>query len=165
MITTSIKKAKENKLFYVVATGTIYHPLLKKCLILQRSKTEIVHPLSWGVVGGKLEWGDFSEDTMTRMNGDVPNWEGACEKLLIREAYEESGLTVSDPRYLSSVGFIRPDGIPVMCLQFAVKWEKGEVIIPSEFEAYAWVDNESVKKYETMKGIEEGILQTLNHYS
>lgn len=51
----SIAKAKKNKLFYFVVTGVIYHPKLKKCLILQRSKKEIAHGGLWGVVGGKLE--------------------------------------------------------------------------------------------------------------
>jgi hypothetical protein len=43
----SLEKAKQNKLFYVVTNGVIYHPKKKKCLILQRSHKEIAHPGLW----------------------------------------------------------------------------------------------------------------------
>lgn len=49
----------------------------------------------------------------TRQNHDIPNWEGLVETSLIREAKEESGLDVADPRYLESVVFLRPDNVPV----------------------------------------------------
>src|SRR5687767_9424857 len=119
----SIEEAKQNKLFYVVTTGVIYNPELKKCLILQRSKKEIAHPGLWGVVGGKLEWGDLEDNKPTRMNHDIPNWEGLIETQLKREAKEESGLEVEDPRYLESVVFLRPDNVPVALFQYAVRFK------------------------------------------
>src|SRR4051812_2620229 len=111
----SLEKAKQHKLFYFVVTGTIYNPKLKKCLILQRSKKEIAHPGLWGVTGGKLEWADLENNPPTRQNFDILDWEGLVEKLIVREAKEESGLDVEDPRYLDSVVFLRPDKVPVVC--------------------------------------------------
>lgn len=148
-----------------MVTAVIYHPQKKKCLILQRSKKEIAHPGLWGVAGGKLEWEDLQNNPITRMNHDIPNWQGMAEKLIAREVREESGLEITDPRYLESVVFIRPDGIPVVCLQFAVKWKSGKVEIAPEFDDYAWVDGEEVKKYDCIQGVPEEVDQAIKIYS
>jgi 8-oxo-dGTP pyrophosphatase MutT (NUDIX family) len=160
----SIEKAKQNKLFYFVVTGTIYNPNLKKCLILQRSKREIAHPGLWGVTGGKLEWADLENNPVSRMNHGIPNWEGLVEKLLFREAKEESGLVTEDPRYLGSVVFVRPDNVPVVCFQFALKTSQEAVTIPQEFDDYAWVDAEEVKQYHTIQGIDKEVSNTIAFY-
>ncbi len=96
----SLDKAKPGKLFYVVATGTIYRD--GKCLILQRASNQVAHPGVWGPVGGKLEHQDLKATPPTRMNGEVTDWEHMIESLLIREAKEESGLGVYDFRYLDN---------------------------------------------------------------
>ena len=161
----SIEKAKQEKLFYFVVTGVIFRPSDGRCLILQRSKKEIAHPGLWGVIGGKLEWDDLRKNPMTRQNFDIPNWEGLAEKLLFREAKEESGLTVVDPRYLESVVFIRPDKVPVVCVKFAVKYKRGKVKIAPEFDDYAWVNPREVKKYQTIEGIDREVAKTMQIYS
>ena len=160
----SLEEAKTNKLFYFVVTSVIYHPQKKKCLILQRSQKEVAHPGLWGVSGGKLEWEDLENNPITRMNHDIPNWQGLVEKLIEREAKEESGLEVEDPRYLESVVFIRPDNVPVVCMQFAVKYKSGEVRIPPEFDDFAWVDGEEVKNYECIQGIPEEVEKAIKIY-
>ncbi len=161
----SLERAKTHKLFYVVTTGVIYHPKLKKCLILQRSKKEVAHPGLWGVVGGKLEWSDMEGNKPTRMNHDIPNWEGLLERSLIREALEESGLVVGDPRYLESVVFLRPDNVPVALIQFSLKYKSGKVKIAPEFDDFAWVDSKEAKKYDCIHGIPEEIEKTIKLYS
>lgn len=160
-INISLDKAKENKLFYFVVTGVIYHPKLKKCLILQRSKNETAHPGLWGVIGGKLEWKDLEENKPTRQNFDITDWEGLVEKLIQREAKEEAGLEVEGPRYLDSVVYLRPDKVPVVCFKFAVKLKKGRVKISPEFDDFAWVDSQEVKKYKTILGIDKEIKKTI----
>ena len=163
--TISLDRAKKDKLFYFVVTGTIYHPKLKKCLILQRSKKEIAHPGLWGVVGGKLEWADLKNNPITRKNFDILDWEGLVEKLLTREAKEESGVDVYDPCYLDSVVYLRTDNVPVVCFKFAVKWKKGKVKIALEFEDFAWVDEDEVKKFQCIQGIPEEVKKTIEIYS
>lgn len=149
----------------MVVTGVIFHPKKKKCLILKRSEKETAHPGLWGVTGGKLEWEDLLNNLPTRKNFDILDWEGMVEKLIKREALEESGLLVTDPKYLDSVVFLRPDKVPVVCLKFAVKYKKGSVKIPPEFDDYRWVDGEEVKKFKCIKGIDKEVAKTIKHYS
>ncbi len=165
MIDISLDKAKTEKLFYFVMTGTIFHAKKKKCLILQRSFKEKAHPGLWGVVGGKLEWKDMLENEPTRQNFDIKDWEGLCEELLKREAFEESGLEVGDFHYLDSVVFLRPDNVPVVCFKFAVKYLSGEVRMAEEFEDFAWVDGEEVKKYKCIEGIHNEVAKTIDIFS
>jgi ADP-ribose pyrophosphatase YjhB (NUDIX family) len=165
MITISLEKAKPNKLFYFVVTGTIYHPEKKKCLILQRSKKETAHPGLWGVVGGKLEWSDLESNQPTKLNHDIPNWDGLVEKLLEREAFEEAGLAVEDSHYLDSVVFLRPDNVPVVCFKFAVKYKNGEVKIAPEFDNFAWVDEREVKTFQIIQGIDQEVSKTIKVYT
>jgi len=165
VIKISLKKAKQKKLFYFVVTGVIFRPKDKRCLILKRSEKEVTHPGLWSVIGGKLEWQDLKESKITRWNFDVPNWENAIEELLFREAEEESGLKVSDPKYLTSVAFIRPDGVPVVCAQFAVKYKAGKVKVAPEFEDFAWVNEDEIKNYYVIKGIDREIKMAIDAYS
>lgn len=161
----SLQAAKENKLFYFVVTGVIYNPKLKKCLILQRSKREVTHPGLWGVTGGKLEWADLENNPITRKNFAVLDWEGLIEKLIIREAKEESGLSVGDPKYLDSVVYLRPDKVPTVCVKFAVKYRSGKVKIAPDFDDFAWVGSQEVKKYKCIVGIPVEVTKTIKLYS
>lgn len=161
----SLAKAKKNKLFYFVITGVIYHPKLKKCLILKRSSKEIAHGGLWGVIGGKLEHQDLLNNPPTRKNFDIWDWEKLVEKLLMRESKEESGLKVFDPKYLDSVVFLRPDNVPVVCFKFAVKYKGGRVRIASEFDDFAWVNSREVRKYKTIQGIDKEVAKTIKLFS
>lgn len=161
----SIKKAKKDKLFYFVVTGVIYRPKDGRCLILKRSEKEVAHPGLWSLPGGKLESSDFDEKNITRQNHDIPNWENIAEKLLYREIYEECGLKVQDPRYLTSIGFVRPDGVPAVLIKFSVKYKSGKVMLAPEFEDYAWVNEKEVNSYKLVKGIEDEVPLTISTYS
>lgn len=157
----SLEHAKETKLFYFVVTGVIYNPGLKKCLILQRSSKEKAHPGLWGVVGGKLEWEDLEQNPPSRQNHDILDWEDLIERLLKREALEESGLVVDELKYLDNVVFLRPDGIPVVCFKFGIKYISGEVKIAPEFDDYAWVDAGEVKDFKCIDGIDKEVGKTI----
>lgn len=161
----SLEKAKTDKLFYFVVTGVIYHPKLKKCLILKRSKKETAHPSLWGVIGGKLEWSDLKNNPITRQNFDILDWEGMVEKLVKREALEECGLVVNDPKYLDSVAYLRTDLVPTICVKFAVFYVKGKVKISPEFDNFAWVNGQEVKKYKCIQGIAKEVINTIKIYS
>jgi 8-oxo-dGTP pyrophosphatase MutT (NUDIX family) len=161
----SIAKAKKDKLFYFVVTGIIYHPRKKKCLILQRSKSEKAHPGLWGVVGGKMEWSDMTNNPITRQNHEILDWEGLVENLLRRETKEESGLTAGETNYLDSVVYLRPDNVPVVCVKFAVKYKEGRVKLAPEFDDFSWVNAEEVKKFDCIEGIAKEVEKTIKIFS
>src|SRR3989344_5653301 len=124
----SLKDAKEDKLFYFVANVVVYRDSDKKCLILKRHEREKAHPNKYAVPGGKLEWANMPINKPTRMNGDVIDFENAVENLLKREVKEEAGIEIEDKlHYINSVGFIRPDGIPVILVKFSAKYKSGDV--------------------------------------
>lgn len=159
----SLQNAKENKLFYFVANVVVYRESDGRCLILKRSETEKVHAGKYCVPGGKLEWEQFDLTKPTRMNGDVLDFEDAAEELLLRETREEAGIEIEKSlRYLNSVAFVRPDGIPVILIKFAAKYKDGEVR-PEDgaFTDFAWVNADEVKGYDCIKGILEEIIETI----
>jgi 8-oxo-dGTP pyrophosphatase MutT (NUDIX family) len=163
----SLEHAKENKLFYFVANLIIYRESDKRCLILKRSNEEKVHPGKYCFPGGKLEWENFDLTRPTRMNGDVYDFEKSLESLLIREAYEESGIEVENNfYYINSIGFVRPDGIPVMMQKFTAKYKNGEVKLEQgAFTDYAWVNKEEVAKYDCIDGIKDELRRAIDLFN
>jgi 8-oxo-dGTP pyrophosphatase MutT (NUDIX family) len=160
----SLDKAKHDKLFYFVANVVIYRESDGRCLILKRHEREKVHPGKYAVPGGKLEWINLPVESPTRINGDVLDFENSVEQLLKREVFEEAGIEIHDDlKYLNSVAFVRPDGIPVILVKFAAKYKRGEVKIEEEsFVDYAWVNGEEVKNYDCILGIKEEVQKTIN---
>lgn len=163
----SLQNAKNDKLFYFVANVVVYRENDKKCLILKRSNQEKVHPGKYCVPGGKLEWSQFDLHKPTRLNGDVLDFEDAVEELLAREVREEAGVEIEkNLKYINSVVYVRPDGIPVVLIKFAAKYKNGEVKLEDgAFVDYAWVDAIEVKKYECIKGIPEEINKTIQMFN
>lgn len=163
-----LTNAKQDKLFYIVANVVIYRKSDGRCLILKRSEREIVHPGKYCVPGGKVEWKDLPPDKPTRYNGDVLDYENAIETLLIREAREEAGVEIDlseGLRYINSVAFIRPDGIPVVLVKFAALYKNGEVKLEQgAFTDYAWANAEEVKKYDCIQGIQEEVEKTIRMF-
>ena len=162
----SLDNAKEDKLFYFVANVVIYRRRDKKCLILKRSETEKVHPEKYCVPGGKLEWQQLDISKPTRMNGDVLDFQDAVEKLLAREVKEEAGIKIKgELKYINSVAYVRPDGIPVVLLKFAAEYKSGKIVLEKgSFTDFAWVDAEEIKKYICIKGIPEEVSATIGIY-
>lgn len=163
----SLDQAKKDKLFYVVANVVIFRESDKRCLILKRSSTEKVHPNKYAVPGGKLEWKDMDITKPTRMNGDVIDFENAVEDLLSRESFEESGVTIGkELKYINSVAFVRPDGIPVMLVKFSAKYTGGDVVLEKgSFTDFAWVNAEEAMKYDCIQGVQEEIKKTIKDWS
>jgi 8-oxo-dGTP pyrophosphatase MutT (NUDIX family) len=163
----STENAKPDKLFYFVANVVPYRESDKRCLILKRDNREKVHAGRWGVPGGKLEWGDMDITKPTRVNGDVLDFEDAVENLVKREAREEAGIELEDGlKYINSVAFVRPDGIPVVLIKFAAKYKSGEVVIEQgAFTDHAWVNAEEVKNYPCIDGVDEEVAKTIELFN
>ena len=163
----SIDNAKKEKLFYFVANVVVYREEDGKCLILKRHGREKVHPGKYAVPGGKLEWKDFDLLNPTRLNGEVLDFENSVEDLLKREVLEEAGIEIQDGLvYLNSVAFVRPDEIPVVLIKFAAKYKQGTVVLEEDaFSDYAWVDEDEVKNYDCILGIQEEVIRTIDLFS
>ncbi len=163
----SIDEAKKDKLFYFVANVVVYRASDKRCLILKRDLREKVHPGKYAVPGGKLEWINLDLGKPTRMNGEVFDFENAVEKLLEREVLEEAGIVIdSELKYINSVAFVRPDGIPVVLVKFAARYLSGEVKIEEKaFSDFVWVNEEEVKKYDCIQGVPEEIAKTIGLFA
>jgi len=160
----STEKAKKDKLFYFVANVVVYRDSDGRCLILKRSEREKVHPGKYATPGGKLEWANLDLNNPTRMNGEVIDFENAVEDLLARETEEEAGIKIEkDLKYINSVAFVRPDGVPVVLVKFAAKWKSGEVKIDEhDFSHFAWVNEEEVKNYDCILGVDKEVKKTVD---
>lgn len=160
----SLDNAKTDKLFYFVANVVVYRESDARCLILKRSETEKVHPSKYCVLGGKLEWSDMPLHNPTRIQNGVLDYLDAVESLLAREAKEEGNVEIdtSELKYINSVSFVRPDGIPVVLVKFAAKYIGGEVVPEAgAFTDFAWVNAAEVQNYECIEGIKEEVVQTI----
>ena len=162
----SLEHAKQDKLFYFVANAMIYRQSDGRCLILKRSEREKVHPGKYCTPGGKLEWNQFDLTRPTRINGEVIDFEHAIEDLLTREVHEEAGIELeTSMQYLNGTVFVRPDGIPVVMLKFAVQYKSGEVKLEEgSFSDYVWVVAEEVKKLDCIEGIAEEVAAAIKMF-
>ena len=163
----SIDEAKKEKLFYFVANVVVYRGSDGRCLILKWHEREKVHPGKYAQPGGKLEWANLDITNPTRMNDDVIDFEDAVEDLLKREVFEEAGIEIEkDLKYINSVAFVRPDGIPVILVKFAAKFKSGKIKLEKgSFTDYVWVNVKEVKSYDCIKGVPEEVLRTINLFS
>lgn len=163
----NLDKAKQNKLFYLVANVVVYRESDKRCLILKRDERETTHPGKWAVPGGKLEWEDLDINKPTRVNGDVLDYEDALEQLCRRETREEANIEIEGPlRFINTNVFIRPDGIPVVLVKFAASYKNGDIKLEvGAFTDHAWVNAEEVHNYPCIMGIPEEVTAAIELYS
>ncbi|MBR9691569.1 NUDIX domain-containing protein, partial [Candidatus Woesearchaeota archaeon] len=122
-----------------------------KFLIAKRSSTEKAFPNQWTVPGGKLE----PQDYQNRPKDTSAQWYNVCEHLLRREIMEEVGLKVKDIKYLASLAFVRPDGIPTVVISLYADHDSGAVNLSDELTEHAWVTLEQAKEYDMIDGIYE----------
>src|SRR3989344_2450300 len=136
-----------NKAHYVVATAIIVKD--GKYLIAKRSDKEKVFPGLWTVPGGKLELSEYNKSPKDTEEW----WYKIFENLIKREVKEETKLEIKNIKYLTSLSFIRPDGIPTVVLSFFADYHSGNVKLSSDLVEHAWVDLEEAKKFELIGGI------------
>jgi ADP-ribose pyrophosphatase YjhB (NUDIX family) len=158
-----IDKAKQNKLFYVVANVVVYREKDQRCLILKRDENETAHPGKWVCPGGKLEWENLDINNPSRINGDVLDYEDAIERLCRREAKEEANIELQGPfKFINTNAYIRPDGIPSVSIKFAAKYMSGDIKLEQgAFTDHAWVNEREVLDYTCVLGIPEEVATTI----
>lgn len=138
-----------NKAHYVVVTGIILRD--GKYLITKRAPSEKAFPNLWTVPGGKLELDDYSK----RPKDTSAHWYNIFEDVLRREVMEEVGLKIKNIKYLTSLAYIRPDGIPTIIVSLFADYAGGDVRLCPALTEHAWVALEKAKDYELIEGIYE----------
>lgn len=149
--------AKQDKLFYVVATVVIVNSNEQTCLILKRSDTEKAFPGKWTFPGGKLEHSDVKKLIAETGVNPLEGIDNILGKLAVREAKEECGLVISETgRVVKNKVFIRPDGIPVFMGLLVNEYAGGEVVIEEgAITDFAWVHKNELANYDCVPGIIE----------
>lgn len=141
---------KERELHRIVTTTLIYKPDFTY-LITKRAMHKQVMPGKWTIPGGGLEVDDYI-NTPPSTTG-AKQWYGALDKSLRREIKEEVNLEIGKPELLTDLTFIRPDGIPVLCLSYFAPYISGEVKLDDDATEFAWITIDKVGDYDFIDGI------------
>ena len=139
----------DEKKHFVVATGIVVKE--DKYLIVKRAEWEKAFPGRWTVPGGKLEPTDYLE----RDKDAAELWYNVVEDLVKREVKEEVDLEMGRLDYLTSMTYIRPDGLPSIIISMYGDHVFGEVKLCNALTEHAWVTLEEAKKYDLIDGIYE----------
>src|SRR3989344_8027394 len=123
----------EQKAHYIVITSIIIKD--GRYLIAKRSSKEKVYPGQWTVPGGKLNHKDYT----SRPKDTDLCWYNVFEGAVRREVLEEVGLRIRNLRYLTSMAYVREDGIPTVIVSLFADYDDGEVKLAPELTEYAWV--------------------------
>ncbi len=141
----------DRKAHYVVVTAIVIKD--GRYLIAKRSLEEKAFPGLWTVPGGKIEVDDYK--SLPKDTGS--HWYNVFENALRREVREEAGIEIDNIRYLTSLAFFRPDGIPTIVVSLFADFSGGEVVLNGELSEFAWVTPEEAQEYEFIEGILEEI--------
>jgi len=146
---------KDSELHRIVLSCVIYNDE-RKYLITKRASTVKVLPNKWHRPGGGMETSDYIEDIPAYAE---KKWYNVLEKVLRREIREEVSVEIGKPEYLLDLTFIRPDGVPVLVLNYYAPYVSGEVDIKGEKDTvdFAWVSVDELNQYDFIKGVAEEI--------
>ena len=112
-------------------------------------------PGKWTVPGGGINTDDYI-NTKPSTSGSK-QWYGALEISLKRELKEEVNIEIGKPEFLTDLTFIRPDGVPVLCLSYFASYVSGNVVLDEDATEYAWISAEEVSNYDLIEGIDQEI--------
>jgi len=137
----------KNQAHYVVVTGILVKK--GKYLIAKRAEWEKAFPNKWTVPGGKLEVLDYA----LKEKNTSEHWYNVFEDVLKREVMEEIGLEIENIGYVTSMVYLRGDGIPCIIVSLYAHAKEGDVKLCNALTEYAWVDLEEAKNYDLIEGI------------
>jgi len=143
----------KNKTHYIVVTGILVKE--GKYLIAKRADWEKAFPGKWTVPGGKLEALDY----LLKKKDTSEHWYNVLENLLRREVKEEVNLEIENIGYVTSMVYIRPDGIPCLIVSlFANPLEYQNIKLCNALTDYKWVSLEESKNYDLVEGMYEELV-------
>lgn len=139
---------------YEVAVTAIVHKE-GKYLITKRSPTKKKFPGVWTVPGGGLEQSDYADLPKDTKNA----WYRVLDKAVRREVREETGLEITNIRYVTDLVTLDFEN-PLLVISLAADYVSGEVVLQEgEADEYAWVTVEEAKGYEFIDGIYDEIVE------
>ncbi len=142
-------KINKNLMHYVVVTGILVRD--GKFLIAKRADWEKAFPGQWTVPGGTLEVLDYA----LREKDTKVQWYNVVEDLLRREVFEEVNLKIKNIGYVTSLVYIRPDGVPCLIISLSAEPLDGDVRLCNALTEYKWVTLDEARKYDLIDGIFE----------
>ncbi|MBI3333924.1 NUDIX domain-containing protein [Candidatus Pacearchaeota archaeon] len=128
-------------------------------LIAKRAEWEKAFPGKWTVPGGKVKVLDYA----LRKKDTSEHWYHVLEDVARREVLEETGLAVDALGYVTSLVYIRSDGIPCLIVSLYAEVQSDVVQLCTALSDYKWVDLEEAKQYALIEGIYEE-LETLDKH-
>lgn len=128
-----------------------------KYLITRRAMAKKRWPGRWTVPGGHLDPSDY--ESLPKDAADY--WYNVLERALKREVLEETGLTIKNVEYVTSLATTHADGVPSLVISCMADYDSGEVkYIDGETDSHAWVDLREAKNYDLLDGIYDELVMT-----
>ena len=137
----------KNQMHYIAVTAILVKD--GKYLVAKRADWEKAFPSRWTVPGGKLEVLDYA----LREKDTPHHWYNVFENCAKRECEEEVGLSIKNIGYVTSMVYIRPDGIPCTIVSLYAEPDGEEVKLCSALTEFKWVDIEEAKEVDLIEGI------------
>jgi 8-oxo-dGTP pyrophosphatase MutT (NUDIX family) len=137
----------KDQVHYVVVTGILIRG--GKYLIAKRADWEKVFPGKWTVPGGKLNVLDYA----LKKKDTTQHWYEVLEDALRREVKEEVGLDIKNIGYVTSMVYVRPDGIPCLIVSLFADAPEGDVRLCNALTECEWVTLEEAREYDLIEGI------------
>ncbi len=130
-----------------------------KYLITKRSMKEKRFPGMWTVPGGRLGTEDY-----THLPKETEHyWYNVLERVLHKEVVEETGFTITNVEYLTSLARVHEDGRSSLVISCLADHVGGEAKMQEdETDAYAWVTLEEAKNYNLIDGIYDELVMADN---
>jgi 8-oxo-dGTP pyrophosphatase MutT (NUDIX family) len=147
----------EKKAHYITVTGILVKD--GKYLITKRADWEKAFPGKWTVPGGKFETSDY----LDKPKDTSQHWYNILENVLRREIMEEVNLQIENIGYVTSMVYMRSDGIPCLIVSLYAEPSNDELKLCKALTDYAWVDLKEAKKYDLIEGIYDELL-ILNNF-
>ena len=137
-----------NLAHYLVVTGILVKD--GKFLITKRAEWEKAFPGKWTVPGGKLEALDYA----LKDKDTSHHWYNVFENLLKREIKEEVGLDIENIGYVTSMVYVRPDGVPCVIVSlWAEPKDNSNVRLCNALSDFKWVSLQEAREYDLIDGI------------
>ena len=145
-------KYDKNLLHYVSATVIIVDHK-RRFLIAKRADWEKAFPGKWTVPGGKLKVLDYA----LKKRDTKDHWYNLIEDLCKNECLEEVGLKIENLNYVTSLAYVRDDGIPALILSMWAEpeGESQDMKLDKSLTDFKWVTLEEARNYDLIEGIYE----------